>query len=101
MLDWVNLEGWTCISKVRIASSLRITQRTVQRHWEIARRGGYLRSLDYPAEQRRTSDHWLIWPDLKISSGCPGLDALAEMFPISQASPEARPFLESPGRPPF
>lgn len=101
MLAWVNRDGWTHISKVRIARGLDIAERTVQRHWERARKAGYLRSFDYPAEARRTSDHWLIWPGLKISSGDPGLDALAEMFPASPDKPRVASFTCSPGYPPF
>ena len=100
MLEWVNEDGWTCISKVRIARSLGTSERTVQRHWERARKAGYLRSFDYPAETRRTSDHWLIWPDLRISSGDPGLDALANMWPATEVLPKAE-FWCSPGLPPF
>lgn len=101
MLDWANGAGWTCISKVRIARGLHITERTVQRHWERARNLGYLRSFDYPAHARRTSDHWLIWPDLKVSSGDPGLDALADIWPANQNEPRAGEFICSPGFPPF
>lgn len=101
MLDWANGAGWTCISKVRIAHGLHLNERTVQRHWERARSLGYLRSFDYPAQARRTSDHWLIWPDLKVSSGDPGLDALADMWPATRELPPTGNFICSSGLPPF
>lgn len=98
MLDWADTDGWTCISKIRIADALGISERTVQRHWATARQHGYLRSLDYPAEERRTSDHWLMWPGLRNSSGCPGLDALADLYPSKIAWPGT---YYSEGNPPF
>lgn len=64
MLPYTDHEGWSCVSKARLAADTGVSTRTVQRHWEAARAAGYLTSFDYPEAMRRTSDHWLKWPGL-------------------------------------
>ncbi len=100
MLDWTNEDGWTCISKVRIAAATGATTRTVQNHWKVARQRGFLRSYDYPETLRRTSDHWLTWPGRHVGSGDPGLDALAALYPAHLPWPSV-PVQNSGGLPPF
>lgn len=77
MLRYTDDEGWSCVSKARLAADTDVSIRTVQRHWEAARAAGYLTSFDYPESMRRTSDHWLKWPELHVQPD-PAVSGLIE-----------------------